>query len=226
MAFGGFIAMASLAVQTVVVLGFVMASGKLGDTRAIENLAYDGSVLSTATLAGLPVIVALCVVFAAIRPGMRAVDYLALRPANWKPTVLGILAIIGVGLLYGMLSSWAGRPELPEFMVKTWHSAGFMPLLWLAVVVAAPIGEEFFFRGFLFAGIAKSRLGGWGAVVFTSLTWAVIHMQYDLWDISYIFILGLLIGTFRLKTRSLWPPVLMHFVVNLVAMIETAIRLG
>jgi membrane protease YdiL (CAAX protease family) len=101
-----------------------------------------------------------------------------------------------------------------------------MPLLWLAVVVGAPVGEEIFFRGFLFAGLAKSRLGGTGAIVLSSLAWAVIHVQYDPFDMAYIFLLGLVIGAFRLKTNSLWPPILMHALVNLIAMIQTAWLLG
>ena len=75
-----------------------------------------------------------------------------------------IIGIIAFTLMIGQVSSWAGRPDIPDFMVTAWHSAGFMPLLWIAVIIAAPLGEEILFRGFLFAGIAKSRLGGLGAM--------------------------------------------------------------
>jgi len=218
--------MAQVIAQTAVVLAAAITQGKLGDPHAIEALAYNGLVLSIATLLGLPVTVGLVVVFAFIRPGIRVADYLGLRPARWKPTALSLLTVFAAGIAFDLLSRWAGRPDVPEFMVRVYQSAGFPPLLWIAVVIGAPIGEEVFFRGFLFSGLAKSRLGGWGAVVITSLAWASVHVQYDLWDIGYIFCLGLIIGAFRLKTGSLWPPLLMHALVNLVATIQVALLLG
>lgn len=226
LAFGGFIVMADVAVQTVIVLVAAGTQGALNDPHAVEALAYNGFVLSMATLISLPVTVGLAVLFAFIRPGIRVVDYLGLKPATWKPTVLALLSALAVGLAWDLAGRWAGRPELPEFMSKAYQSAGFVPLLWIAVIIGAPVGEEMFFRGFLLSGIAKSRVGGLGAVVITSLAWAAIHVQYDLFDISYIFCLGLVIGWFRLRTGSLWPPILMHMLVNLIATIQVALLVG
>jgi membrane protease YdiL (CAAX protease family) len=93
------------------------------------------------------------------------------------------------------------------------------------VVVGAPLVEETFFRGFLFRGLAASPLGGPATIVVTSLAWAAIHLQYDLYDMGTIFLLGLLLGAFRLITGSLWPPLLMHALVNLLATIQVAILL-
>ena len=44
-----------------------------------------------------------------------------------------------------------------------------------------PVFEELFFRGFLLEGFRRTFLGTTGAVVLTSLLWAVIHTQYDLY---------------------------------------------
>jgi uncharacterized protein len=95
-------------------------------------------------------------------------------------------------------------------------------LLWVAVVVCAPWGEEVFFRGFLFKGWLHSVLGGWGTVLLTSLIWAVIHLQYDLYGITTIFVGGLLLGYARLKSGSIYPPILMHTLMNVLAMTQTA----
>jgi membrane protease YdiL (CAAX protease family) len=90
------------------------------------------------------------------------------------------------------------------------------------VVVLAPLNEELFFRGFLFAGISRSRLGGAGAILLTALLWAVIHIQYDWYGVSNIFVIGLLLGYARWKTDSIVPPILMHGLMNLLTTIQVA----
>jgi membrane protease YdiL (CAAX protease family) len=94
------------------------------------------------------------------------------------------------------------------------------PLLWLSIIVAAPVFEEFFFRGFLIEGLRRGKLGDAGAIVLTSLFWASIHIQYGLYEIGTIFIFGLALGLARIGSRSLWVPVAMHMVANLVATLE------
>jgi membrane protease YdiL (CAAX protease family) len=81
------------------------------------------------------------------------------------------------------------------------------------------------FRGFLFAGIGATPLGVPGAILLTAGLWAALHMQYDLYDMSSVFLLGLLFGTARYRTGSLWPSLSMHMFANLVATVETAAKL-
>ena len=90
----------------------------------------------------------------------------------------------------------------------------------------APILEELFFRGFLYSGLSSSFLGPLGTILITSISWAAIHLQYDLYGISTIFVFGLLLGAARLKTHSLIVPVLMHALMNLVATIQAVINAG
>jgi membrane protease YdiL (CAAX protease family) len=57
----------------------------------------------------------------------------------------------------------------------------------------------------------------------TSLVWAIIHLQYDTYGVATVFALGLLFGFARLKSESVYVPIVMHALASLVAMIETAI---
>ena len=91
------------------------------------------------------------------------------------------------------------------------------------MIVAAPLFEEIFFRGFLFQGIRHSKLGAVGAIVITAAVWAMIHMQYNAFQMSLIFLGGLLLGTARLKTDSIQPTIVMHVLWNIIALIETAV---
>ena len=93
----------------------------------------------------------------------------------------------------------------------------------VALLVAAPLFEETFFRGFLFRGFASSFLGVIGTVLVTAGLWALLHVQYDAYGIALVFALGLLLGIARARTGSLWVPIAMHSAANLVATIETAV---
>ena len=83
--------------------------------------------------------------------------------------------------------------QMPEAFIQfilstpTW-------LALLSLVVAAPIMEEFIFRGFLFSQLRNTRLGGWGAIITTSFLWTVIHIQYEPMILYLLFIFGILLG--------------------------------
>jgi hypothetical protein len=109
-------------------------------------------------------------------------------------------------------------------MIDAYKTASSLPALLFAIVVVAPIFEEIFFRGFLFQGIRASRLGPLGAIGITSLFWAAIHLQYDIYGITTVFALGLLLGIARLRTNSIHLLMVMHSLVSLVATVETALH--
>jgi membrane protease YdiL (CAAX protease family) len=113
--------------------------------------------------------------------------------------------------------------------VELYRNAGVRPLLWLAIVVAAPVAEEFIFRGFLFTGLRGLGLSGWrnlAAVVATAGVWAGIHFQYDAFGVASVFLGGLLLGYARLRTGSLWLCIVLHAIMNLVATVEVEVMLA
>ncbi len=66
-----------------------------------------------------------------------------------------------------------------------------------------------------------SQLKYHGAIVaslVTSLIFAVIHLQYGIYEISTIVVLALLFCYARVKSGSLLLPMLMHMINNGVAM--------
>lgn len=88
---------------------------------------------------------------------------------------------------------------------------------WLAAVsavVIAPVIEELLFRGVLFAGLAK-RWPIWLAAVVSSSAFAVLHGQVNVG--IYTFILGCLLSWLYVRSGSLFPGILVHFINNLVA---------
>ena len=84
---------------------------------------------------------------------------------------------------------------------------GFL-LLFIAVVIIAPLGEELLFRGFLQQILEKHWRDVTKAVLVTALFFAMIHMN-PYWFVQ-IYILGILLGFLAWKTKSVLPPLILH----------------
>jgi uncharacterized protein len=110
-------------------------------------------------------------------------------------------------------------------MVKAYSSLASPWILWLALLVAAPLFEELFFRGFLIKGLSASALRWYAAVIISSVMWAAIHIQYDLYGMATILVLGFILGTARIKSGSTILTMLLHSLTNLVATGEVIIYL-
>jgi membrane protease YdiL (CAAX protease family) len=148
-------------------------------------------------------------------------EYLALRRPSVRQALLWTAALALFVVLFDLLGQWLERPEIPDFMRAILVGPGPKVLLWLAVVVAAPFLEEILFRGFLLGGLARTRLGGLGAVAVSSVLFGIIHTQYDLFDMSAVLALGTVLGLSRLYSGSTWLPVALHTAHNFVSMALT-----
>jgi uncharacterized protein len=221
--FGALILIGFVLSQTLVYVAYAMVRGlelRGGFPAALES---DGLALSLATCLDTPLTIGLCLFFAWLKRGIPLRDYFAVRGVSVKALVLSVVSLLLVSFAMDQVMQMLGRPVVPQFMVDVYRNAGSHTLLWIALLVGAPLTEEIFFRGFLFEGLRQSRLGGIGAVLLTSVVWAAIHLQYDAYGIAAIFLLGLLFGYARLRTQSILPPMLMHVVCNLVATLQVAL---
>jgi membrane protease YdiL (CAAX protease family) len=64
-----------------------------------------------------------------------------------------------------------------------------------------------------------------GAIIISALAWSVIHLQYDAYGLAGIFAGGLLLGFARFKSKSIYPPIVMHALSNIIATVEVIICL-
>ena len=91
------------------------------------------------------------------------------------------------------LSGSASRSSRP-FMVDIYRNAqatGSLPLLWLAIVIAAPVAEEIIFRGFIFRGWVRSAAIRDRRHPHRRRVFAVIHIQYNWFGVFQVFLIGL-----------------------------------
>jgi membrane protease YdiL (CAAX protease family) len=96
---------------------------------------------------------------------------------------------------------------------KVFHDKTSIELLAiiLGVTLAAPVAEEFFFRGVLQRGWSTS-LGPVTGIIFTSAVFSAFHLDplgfFARWE------LGVLFGLLAYRTGSLWPGIFAHFANN------------
>ena len=138
-------------------------------------------------------------------------DYMAWRRVSiWRVIGWCMLCMFAV-YLRGVVHQLLGWPE-SDFMAKM-ALVGSPVVLILTVAVAAPIFEELVFRGFMYSGFERS-LGAVPAVLLTSAIFAMMHVQYNHYELLHIFVLGLVLAWARMRTQSLWTPIAMHAVNN------------
>jgi membrane protease YdiL (CAAX protease family) len=91
------------------------------------------------------------------------------------------------------------------------------PLLWAAgaasVVIAAPFCEEFLFRGTLQPLQERAHRSAWLIVVANGVLFGAIH--FNPLSLVALSIVGAFLADVTLRTRSLWPAVMGHAVLNL-----------
>jgi membrane protease YdiL (CAAX protease family) len=203
---------------------FFMGVGRDAPSFQVQALASHALTIAIATIVSVPAPIAV-ITIAARFARCSVADYLALYWPKRADLIVGILIVV-VLLPLGDLSSWlTGRDLVPPAVVDAYRSArdsGTLALLAIALVVAAPLMEELLFRGFLFPGYARSRLGPWGAIVLTSAAWAVMHVQYEAFYLIHIFLLGCAFGWLRWRSGSTLLTVILHAIVNAAALAQVA----
>jgi len=145
---------------------------------------------------------------------------------RWPPLSLAMLAVVLAGALHPWsveLQGWLHRffPPLPAEIERLLRLTGDPnQSLWmiLAVFAVAPaICEELAFRGFILSGFgSEGRV--WRGVAFSSLAFGLMHMIPQ--QVFNASLLGVVLGLLAVRSRSLLPGVLFHFVNNLLAVVH------
>ena len=134
-----------------------------------------------------------------------------------RPPLLPSLLILALylGWMFGSdaLIGWRGPWDF-----RPWLAAPLLAsaLRVLAVGMLGPVAEELIFRGWLL-GFFQKKVGTMAAILLTAAGWTLLHYQYGLPVLGVILVDGLLLGLARWRTRSVYPPIVMHMLYNLYA---------
>ncbi|MDJ0733505.1 MAG: CPBP family glutamic-type intramembrane protease [Nostocaceae cyanobacterium] len=86
-----------------------------------------------------------------------------------------------------------------------------LAILFLTAGIAAPLFEEFLFRGFLLPSLTH-YLPVWGSILLTALLFAIAHLSLS--EILPLFALGVVLGVVYTRSRNLLAPMLLHSLWN------------
>jgi sodium transport system permease protein len=184
------------------------ASGRPGDfgVRTLQLLMIQqiAIVASPALLMGVMLTSSVRKTFRLGWPGLKFMAVGAILP----------LALMPLSETLAQHLSWF-FPPLPDSIVKTLTlmSTDRVPL-WLTVVafaLAPGFCEEIAFRGFILSGFLRSRRT-WLAIGLSSVAFGAMHMIPQ--QVFNATLLGLVLGLLAVRSGSLWPGVLFHFLFN------------
>jgi membrane protease YdiL (CAAX protease family) len=193
----------------------------------MPDFSGDGVAVALIILISTPIQLLLLAAFAQ-RRGHDVMGYLGLIVPRRSEIIFGI-AMTAALIVGGNLLSWLlGLNIVTPFQSDIFRTAGqagplAMVMLWLAVIIITPIGEEIMFRGFLFRGWLRAPRDAWAVIAITAMLWALIHLQYDWYVTGQIFAFGLMLGWMRWATGSTILTILLHAMINLEGMIETVV---
>jgi len=210
-----------LAIQTAV--AFVMVRHGYAEVGPGQT-RIDGDLLGAPLVATTVLLMPLLYLLARMQDLHRPGAYLGFRRAPVPASALAVVGGMGVVLVFELIRTYVLEYPMSEFMVHAYETAELPLLLWLGVVIGAPLFEETFFRGFLYTGFRQSRLGHGGAIVITSLLFMLVHPQYAAFDRFTVLTLGFVMGAMRAYTGSVWPCIALHLLNNFTAMVQTALR--
>lgn len=165
--------------------------------------------------------------WAARLAGWPVGQYLGLVRPRARDLVAGIAALAALVLGLEILTHVLQRESVTPFQTEAYRvarAAGLLPLLWIAFVIAAPVAEEIFFRGFLFRGWAASPLGVPGTILLTSCIFSASHVQYDWFGMFQTFCISMLFGWLRWRSGSTTVTILMHMAINFIATLWAAAK--
>jgi membrane protease YdiL (CAAX protease family) len=124
--------------------------------------------------------------------------------------------------LVNWLEIGSGVPKSLYFVASA-QSTGDWVLLAVVMVVLAPVGEEFFFRGVLY-NLCRGWTSPWVAAFLSALVFTAVHRE-PLWFLP-ILILGIGLALAYEHTDRLTVPVVMHAVQNGISLGILYVTLG
>src|SRR3989344_1552365 len=146
--------------------------------------------------------------------------------------IFGLSQLLAGALISGLagLGGWSTQSAALQFcyifLAEILAVLGVDRLLaFVGLVILPPLAEEILIRGYLYSGLRRS-LAFAPAALFTSLLFGLAHLELGaaaapLWIAAInTFVLSLVLVYLREKAGSLWPPIMVHSLNNLVAFIS------
>ena len=134
--------------------------------------------------------------------------------------VLVVVSLVFGELVIAIARLLLGHTPVEPNQVPTCVRGGWLTALAPVVVIAAPLGEETFFRGFLFKGLRR-RLRFWPAALISGAAFGLVHVYPLL--IPTLFVIGVGLAWVYERRQSLLASMATHAAFNLFGIIVIAL---
>lgn len=192
-----------------------------------SNLSSLGQAVYYLTVYALLISVGLSAVYFSIRPFLPLPSpWFALQwRSNWIGWgVGGYLVALPLVIVVSLLNQriWQGQGGSNPLLSTILASQDWLALLcfFITASIAAPLFEEFLFRGFLLASLT-SLVSVNGAIVGSALVFALAHLSLS--EVLPLFVLGLVLGVVYTRSQNLLAPMLLHGLWNSGTLISLVI---
>ena len=181
---------------------------------------------------GIAIYSALCITgwYFAIKRRGATLRHARWRPASGKTMLTMIPVTIGMMILTGVVVSissliFGDVPTAQDQVVGGADSIALQDFVWLFVLgaIAAPIAEEFLFRGLLYP-LLRNRLSVAVAVGISAFAFAFVHFIPPL--IPALLVMGVVLALLVEHFKSLYPAILVHALNNAVALLALYATIG
>lgn len=128
--------------------------------------------------------------------------------------ILPYLIVVPIALAAGVITPISSLIPMPEFIEKAILEMSTQTSIYsfLMMVIAAPVFEEFIFRGIMLDGLLK-KYKPVIAILISSFLFGLVHLNP--WQFITGMIIGLFSGWVYYRSKSLSYSILVHVVVNL-----------
>jgi membrane protease YdiL (CAAX protease family) len=177
----------------------------------LERLrAYAGSAATIAFLASV------ALVLGAFGPGLIEMGLGAVSLGVLARTTAALIAAAAALLAGFHVAGELGHVVESRLLRELIPRTGPEKRVFVGLSLAAGLGEELVYRGYLLALLTPVLGSAWAAAGVTSATFGVLHAYQGPLGIVRTALLGMLFATAVVMTGSLWPAVIVHTLVDLV----------
>ena len=163
------------------------------------------------------------VVWRAFARGLTSADLGLARRIGWDLLLWSAVGTLLLGVFQWFNLRRVGRMSgaIPDFMRKLAERVlpsglvEFVP--YCALALTAGVCEEFLYRGFVMAALARAGLYPWAVVVISSIFFGLAHTYQGRSGVVGTTLMGFVFGIARLVLQSLLPVMVWHAAVDVAA---------
>lgn len=150
---------------------------------------------------------------------IKALRRLGFRDLAWRLIGLGAIAWV-IYLICALALSPLLSPEQEDVTREIGGDSGSAMAMVAAgflIIVVAPVSEEVFFRGFMFAGLRRS-LPVWAAALISAAVWGSLHLSGGNVGVAIqLAVFGVILALLYERSGSLWATIFAHGLNNTIA---------